>query len=118
VNVSGYPTERRPALSADELVDLFGIPAGGRVTPEAVAVMADCLEGLDELVLVGLVVDAGELAADLEQPASVRRLAAGLASACESAVTASLCDWDAVWDMLEAGKAARRTRTERKGWHG
>jgi hypothetical protein len=109
MNTTGYATERRPCMSAGELVSLFGIPHEGYPTPEAIALFAELFEGMDDDTLVGFVVDCGELAGELHQPPEVRRLAAALASCAESAVVTGLTDWDAVFDLLDAGKAASHT---------
>ena len=107
MNVSGYATEWRRRMSAGELVALFGIPHRGRPTPEAVALFAELFERIGDDELVGFVVDCGQLAGELGQSPEVRRLAAAVASCAESAVVTGLTDWDAVLDLLDAGKEAR-----------
>jgi hypothetical protein len=104
MDLAGYATERRPKMTAGELVGLFAIRAPGKVpTPEAAAVLAECLEAIDDDVLAGWVADASELAGDLDMPADVRRLAAALAAVAESILTDdALADWDRVLDLIDA----------------
>jgi len=106
VNLAGYATERRPAMTAAELVELFGIPWAGMPTEDALALFANYFEGRDDDVLVGWAVDASELAGDLGQPFEVRHLAACLARVCESVLTDALADWDCVADLIAAGQGA------------
>jgi hypothetical protein len=115
VNLAAYPKERRPAMTAGELVGLFGVNAPGRrATPEAVALLATTLEASAEDVLVGFYADASELAGDLDQSPTVRRLAAALAATCESILLAELADWDAVFSLIDAGIAAPNHHTNRR----
>jgi hypothetical protein len=108
MNVAEYPTEVRRRMSAAELVELFGIPHRGYPTPDAIALFAALFEDFDDDILVGFVVDCGELAGELDQPPEVRRLAAAVASCAESALVTGLTDWDAVLDLLHAAKEARQ----------
>ena len=64
-------------------------------------VVAEMFEEILEEELVGIVADAGEIAADLDQPAHIRRLAAAVACVGESTLESGLADWDAVCDLLE-----------------
>lgn len=115
VNLAGYPTERRAAMTSAELVNLWGIGWDGVPTCDALALIAATVEARDDDVLVGWVADCGELAGDLRQPFEVRQLAACLARVCEGVLTDGLADWDAVGDLIMAGKAAHDQKGESDG---
>jgi len=121
MNTTGYEKTLRPVMSADELVRLYGIKRNGPIDPErldeiaaACAAVFDIADG-DELM--GLVVDAGAIAADLAQPIGVRRLAATVALAAESRHEKGTCDWDRALDWLEAGEYLNYERTVANATH-
>jgi len=106
VNTADYEKNLRPAMSVGELLEMFG---GWPAHERAVPIVAEVFEEIPAEELVGVVVDAGEIAADLDQPAGVRRLEACVASVAESAL-GGLADWDAVCDLLEASNRNRREK--------
>lgn len=121
MNTAGYPTTLRPVLTADGLVRRFALAAcRGRVSGarlEAIASAAAAVFDIfDEQELIGLVVDCGAIAADLDQPLGVKRLAATVALAAESAHDEGACTWDRALDWLVAGEYLHyETQAKTKG---
>jgi hypothetical protein len=114
VNTAGYMKTRRKVLTADELVETFGLSG---YTPadrldEVAAAAAAVFEVPDDEELVGLWADCSAIAADLAQPFGVRRLAATVALAAESAHGQGATDWDRALDWVAAAEALY----QRKGW--
>ena len=105
MNLRGYTRERRRCMTPSELLSLWGAWPN---VPDAVPALAESLdEVLDADELAGLVCDASELAGRLDLSPGVRRLAACVASAAESALAGGLTAWDRVVDVIEAGEAVR-----------
>jgi hypothetical protein len=117
VNLGGYPKTLRPVLTAEEMVELFGgLRARGPVSEELVerlaATGAEMFEHPDPEVQVGFYVDCSAIAADLEQPIGVRRLAATLALAFESAHDDGSTSWERVLDWLIASEYLHDERSK------
>jgi hypothetical protein len=104
VNSAGHTPTLRRVLTPQRMVELFTVRRVG--TEDAPAILAEVFESFDDDELVGLVIDAGALAGDLNQPPGIRRLAASLACVAESALT-GLTSWDALYDLIDAGLAVR-----------
>lgn len=107
MNLASYPTERRPCMTVEALLRVFGgWPCDRRVIP----LLAEALdEDLDHSEVVGLCADCGELAARLDLPFPIRRLAASVGCAAEAVLSRGLAPWDLVTGVLEAGEAARES---------
>jgi hypothetical protein len=114
MNTAGYTRERRPAMSAGHLIRLFGFP--GRWDPargdldELARCAASYFDVLGDDEAVGIAVDASEIAAALDQPLWVRRIAAGVARACESRAVDGFTDWEKALDWVEACEHADNER--------
>jgi hypothetical protein len=102
MNTASYPETVRPFLDADRLAGLFAVRAAP--TSEALELLAETIEALPDDELVGLAVDAGRVAADLDVIPEARALAACTARAAETAHD-GLCNWDALVGLLDAGRA-------------
>jgi hypothetical protein len=114
VKLADHPTSLRPMLSAEEMVEMFSVqPARGPISEEwleriapAGAAMFECM---DPEVQVGFYADCSAIAADMEQPIGVRRLAATVALAFESAHDDGSTSWERVLDWLELLHRERNT---------
>jgi hypothetical protein len=109
VNTTGSVRERRPVLSAAEMVGLFGCTGGNRPLrdgelEEIASRAAAVFDPLDAAELVGLWADCSAIAADLDQALGVRRLAATVALAAESAHDDGQVSWDRALDYIAAGE--------------
>jgi hypothetical protein len=118
MKLADYPASPRPVLSAEEMVELFGgLRARGPISEELVerlaATGAEMFERPDPEVQVGFYVDCSAIAADLEQPIGVRRLAATLALAFESAHDDGSTSWERVLDWLIASECLHYERSNR-----
>ena len=110
MNTTGYAKEDRACLSPGELVRMFGVSAQAPPTVDGLALLAGALEDFTEAELVGLYADCSELAARLDLPAEVRRLAAIVASVTEEIVASGLADWSRIEELIEAGQAVTQTK--------
>jgi hypothetical protein len=105
---TGSVRERRPALSAAEMVSLFGRTGGNRPLrdgelEEIASHAAAVFDPLDAAELIGLWADCSAIAADLDQPIGVRRLAACVALCAEEAHDGQV-SWDRALDYIAAGE--------------
>ncbi|MGA2455588.1 MAG: hypothetical protein ABSG93_18940 [Solirubrobacteraceae bacterium] len=92
-------------MTVETLVRVFG---GWPCVPDAVPALAESLdEILDRNELAGVYADASELAARLDLPFPIRRLAATVGCAAEAALARGLAPWNLITDVLEAGEAVR-----------
>lgn len=118
MNLADHPKTLRPVLSADEMVELFTVAPARRALSEELlerlaAIGAEMFERPEPEVQVGFYVDCSAIAADMEQPIGVRRLAATVALAFESAHDEGCTSWDRVLDWLEASEYLHHERNDR-----
>jgi hypothetical protein len=106
MNTAGYTRERRLAMTAEHLLRLFDLP--GRYDPtrgdlsELASRAAEVFDILDPDEAVAIAVDASEIAAALDQPLWVKRIAATVARACESRCEDGFTSWDVALDWCES----------------
>src|ERR1035437_2156414 len=115
MNTSGYTRERRPAMTAEELVRIFDLP--GRYDPargdlgELASRAAAVFDILDDDEAVAIAVDASEIVRAADQPPRVKSLASTVARCAESRAVDGFTDWEKALDWVEACEHAD---TERK----